>query len=181
LDWSGDEPTQSVAETVTVPLARLDWRGLSADEQANRLQALLQAARARGFDPAHAALMRVVLVRSGERAWRWFWTVHHLVCDGRSFPLVLGEVFARHDAQRAGHDVSLPPAPSFGAHCVIGLRARPTRGRRSGASGWPASSRSRPCRAWPGRRASACSWSARCPAALRCKRWCRRRAGRSTP
>ena len=107
--WEGlDEPLQVVYDRVPLPLRREDWRGTEEDERAARLAALLAADRARGIHPASAPLMRLTLVRMGERLHHLLWTHHHLLLYGWSAPLVLGEVMALYEAFRAGRPPRLP-------------------------------------------------------------------------
>jgi amino acid adenylation domain-containing protein len=49
-----------------------------------------------------------MLFRFAPDSHQLVWTFHHILLDGRSFPPVLDEVFARHAALRAGRAVSFP-------------------------------------------------------------------------
>lgn len=123
--WDGlEEPLQEPAELVEPPLLEEDLRG--KDSQA-ALRAWLRADRARPFDLSRAPLMRLALLRLGERSFACVWTVHHLVLDGRSFPQVLQEVFALYDGWRRGASPELPPAAAFAPH-VAALRRRDAAG-----------------------------------------------------
>ncbi len=112
--WVGvDDPVQELCDAVVLPVREEDWHDVAGEEQAARWAALLRTERERGIDLGQAPLMRLVLVRCGDAAWRFLWTVHHIVCDGRSFVLVLGEVFGRYDAARAGQVHAAAPPRSF--------------------------------------------------------------------
>ncbi len=67
----------------------------------------LQSDRLRGFDLTHAPLMRLALFRLGEAEYHLIWTLHHILLDGRSFPLLLQEVFARYEALCQGQTLTL--------------------------------------------------------------------------
>ena len=54
---------------VTLPWIQEDWRGVSAAEQPGRLEAFLQADRARGFELGQAPLMRCALLRIAEERY----------------------------------------------------------------------------------------------------------------
>ncbi len=95
-----DDPVQSVEARMDLPFDIEDWRGVPAATHDAKLEALLAAWRMDGFDLARAPLTRLALLRTGDAAWRMVWMVHHAVCDGRSFPLVLSQVLAHHDALR---------------------------------------------------------------------------------
>ncbi len=97
--WSGvNEPIQEVHRHVTLPWFEQDWRGESAAQQEKRLEAYLQADRRRGFELTEAPLMRLALFRVESADYQLIWTFHHALLDGRSFPLVLKELFAFYEA-----------------------------------------------------------------------------------
>ena len=107
-----DEPSQQAFQGLQLPLAQYDWRGLSEAEQVERHQTYLQCDRQRGFDLALAPLMRLALFRLGDAEYRLIWTFHHILLDGRSFTLLLKEVFDFYEAICQGQMVSLPaPRP----------------------------------------------------------------------
>jgi amino acid adenylation domain-containing protein/non-ribosomal peptide synthase protein (TIGR01720 family) len=107
------EPHQVVLREVPLPWRVEDWRGLEAASVADRSAALEAEEIARGFDPATAPLLRVVLARTGEAAWDMSWSTHHLLVDGWSWPVVFHDLAAFYAARREGRDVALPPAPRF--------------------------------------------------------------------
>src|SRR6266849_5084570 len=91
---------------------RLDWRDLAETNRRERFQALLGDDRTRGFDLAQAPLMRLVFVRAAEKEHWVLWTFHHALIDGRSWGLLLREVFAFYEAFSRAEDVKLPrPRP----------------------------------------------------------------------
>jgi amino acid adenylation domain-containing protein len=112
--WQGlEEPLQDVHRQVSLPIIQYDWRALSSHEQQARFTEFLQVDRQRGFDITIAPLMRLTSFRLGSEEHNVVWTFHHLLLDGRSFFLVLQEVFAFYEALRHGQEVqlSLPPPP----------------------------------------------------------------------
>ena len=100
--WRGevDRPLQLVYRQAELPLKILDWRG-RADSEAE-LAALAVEEHARGFDPAQAPLMRLLLVRISERTYRWIWTSHHILLDGWSTSQLLGEVLQSYAGSELG-------------------------------------------------------------------------------
>ncbi|MEE4300807.1 MAG: MupA/Atu3671 family FMN-dependent luciferase-like monooxygenase [Pseudomonadales bacterium] len=122
-----EEPAQEFLDDVFVPVRTEDWRQRSAESRTAALAALLDEDRARGFDLREAPCMRVTAVRTEDERWELLWTVHHMVCDGRSFPLVLSEVFAFHDAAGGHGTAPTHAAPSFAQH-VERLTAREDQG-----------------------------------------------------
>src|SRR3989304_4690287 len=87
-----DQPVQEVQAIVQCPLEQQDWRGLSNDEAETRWAAYVQADRQRSFDLGYAPIMRLAVFRLAEADYRFIWTFHHALLDGRSFLLILKEV-----------------------------------------------------------------------------------------
>ncbi|SEL61797.1 non-ribosomal peptide synthase domain TIGR01720/amino acid adenylation domain-containing protein [Roseateles sp. YR242] len=93
----GDQLLQWVARTAEVPLALLDWRG--QPDLPAALDARAREALATGLDLRHPPLLRLLLVRTGERRHHLIWTSHHLLLDGWSASSLMGEVLRRYDGQ----------------------------------------------------------------------------------
>ena len=108
---SPNEPIQVVHEWVRLPLEQQDWRSDSPQQQADRLTAYLKRDRQRGLDLTQSLtcepLMRFALFRVGDADYQFVWTFHHILLDGRSFPIVLQEVFAVYAAFCTGDELSL--------------------------------------------------------------------------
>ncbi|MDI1443592.1 non-ribosomal peptide synthase/polyketide synthase [Polyangium sp. 6x1] len=111
--WQGvPEPLQVVRHSVSFAMPRYDWSSLDAAEAEARWEALQREERAAGFELTCAPLARVALVRMpGGRTWM-LKTTHHILSDGWSMPVVLGELQAAYAAFRGGSRLVLPePAP----------------------------------------------------------------------
>lgn len=104
-----DQPLQEVQATVHCRLEQHDWRGLPADEGETRLAAFLQADRRRRFELDRAPLLRLTLIRLAEAEYRFIWTFHHALLDGRSFLLVLKEVQTYYVAFCQDQTIQLGP------------------------------------------------------------------------
>ena len=111
--WEGlEEPVQTVSRGIAVQMEHLDWRGLSAEEQAGRVAAFLERPWS-DLTLERAPLMRLALIRLDERIHRFVWRHHHLILDGWSTPLVIEEVFRTYDGLRSGRELPLEPAPHY--------------------------------------------------------------------
>ncbi|HVT17886.1 MAG TPA: non-ribosomal peptide synthase/polyketide synthase [Thermoanaerobaculia bacterium] len=107
--WEGlDEPTQVVCRGVELPWEELDWRGEAPAERGERLRALLDEDRRRGFELGEPPLTRLVLVRAAEGVWWLCWTYHHLLLDGWCLAHLFREVLALYDGERRGRPARLP-------------------------------------------------------------------------
>ncbi len=105
-----DEPMQVVRERVQVPWADLDWSALPAREHTDRLQAVLDEDRRRGFDLARAPLLHLTCIRLAPDRHQLVWSYHHIAVDGWSSVLILDQVWQHYRGQRSASE---SPAPSF--------------------------------------------------------------------
>ncbi|HEX2091764.1 MAG TPA: amino acid adenylation domain-containing protein, partial [Longimicrobiaceae bacterium] len=129
--WQGVErPVQVVRRQVELPFARHDWRDLSAGEREARMEGYLREDRTRGFDPAHAPLMRLALFRTGEAEHHLVWSFHQMTFDGWSLPLVLRDVVALYEAYTRGGDVRLVEARPYREYVAWLERQEPSAAER---------------------------------------------------
>ncbi|WNG58277.1 amino acid adenylation domain-containing protein [Archangium gephyra] len=112
--WEGlEEPLQVVMREARLPIRSEDWREVPPSEFEARFTAWIAEDRRQGFELERAPLLRLALLRVGERAWRIVFSYSHLVLDGWSMPLMLGEVFARYGAWVLDGARSWPEAPAY--------------------------------------------------------------------
>ncbi|UBF27777.1 amino acid adenylation domain-containing protein [Kovacikia minuta CCNUW1] len=112
--WQGlDSPVQRVHQQVQLPFVQQDWRGLANQEQAEHLNAYLQRDRQQGFELDQPPLLRFAIFQIAEAHYQFVWTFHHILLDGRSFPLILNEVFAFYEAICRGQDLQPVQPPSY--------------------------------------------------------------------
>ena len=112
--WEGlDEPVHVIRRNARPPFAFEDLSELDADEAERRLEAYFEEDLRRGFDLAIGPLMRIVLFRHSAQIHRVVWTHHHLILDGWSVQLLLGEVWAAYGAMGEGLDVELEAPGSY--------------------------------------------------------------------
>ncbi|SOU12844.1 linear gramicidin synthetase subunit C [Xanthomonas arboricola pv. fragariae] len=110
---AGEALQQVVLKQAPLQWRQEDWRGMDATTQQQCIDHLLASDRARGFDFAHAPLMRVTLVSLGEDRHLLVWSLHHVLLDGWSMPLVYRDVMACYRARIAGERPSLPVAVPY--------------------------------------------------------------------
>jgi amino acid adenylation domain-containing protein len=114
--WEGlDEPQLLVHSAGHVRIERASGDVTLAPEA--RISAFLSGDRERGVDLSRSPTMRLVVIdlrssEPGAHAEALIWTFHHALLDGRSFGLVLREVFARYD----GNEIDRRPPPAFRDH-----------------------------------------------------------------
>jgi amino acid adenylation domain-containing protein len=108
-----DQPLQVVRKQIALPWAEHDLSRLDAEAKVARIDEILRADHAQGFDPAKAPLMRVTLLRLGDGHWKMVWSFSHLILDGWSLPVVMSEVDTVYRALRVGKTPELPPVRPY--------------------------------------------------------------------
>ncbi|HYP38794.1 MAG TPA: amino acid adenylation domain-containing protein, partial [Chloroflexia bacterium] len=103
------EPLQVVHHReLRIPFALHDLAEMPTDELDGWIDNFLREDRNRGFNLSKAPLMRLTLLRTQDAAYQLIWSHHHLLLDGWSVSLILGEVFAFYAAILNGQEP--PPA-----------------------------------------------------------------------
>ncbi|MEV7791266.1 amino acid adenylation domain-containing protein [Streptomyces sp. NPDC087512] len=104
-------PVSVVPRAFDTPVVVHDLSALGEPERTERLAELDDAERSVRFDLASPPLLRFTVVRLADDRWRLMFACHHILLDGWSMPIVLGELFTLYGA-RADASV-LPPAAPF--------------------------------------------------------------------
>jgi amino acid adenylation domain-containing protein len=111
---SDDEPFQVVYRQVALPWRQHDWRSMSAVKQERQIEDFLREDRAQDFALSQAPLMRLTLLQLAEGTSRCVWSLHHLLLDGWSLPLLLEEVLQFYEAFHAGRELHLNASQPYG-------------------------------------------------------------------
>ena len=102
-----DQPLQAVYSKAQLELTEHTWRSLSKEEQQERLKTLAEDERNRGFDLETPPLLRVSVVRLGEKACRILVSYSHLLMDGWTSPMIISEALQTYGALARGVDLDL--------------------------------------------------------------------------
>ncbi|WP_327371811.1 non-ribosomal peptide synthetase [Streptomyces sp. NBC_01217] len=100
---------QIIAPRTELPWSKTDLTALPEHQQHEQLQHLLDKDRIHRFDMTTAPLLRFTLVRLAADRHVLVFTSHHILFDGWSLPLVIGELFTLYKQDSS----ALPPAPAF--------------------------------------------------------------------
>jgi amino acid adenylation domain-containing protein len=111
--FAADGEKQFVAPVGHIPLIFSDASSLDAQARDRAIGAAIEAQRGTPFDLANGPLARVHLVREAETSHVLVFAVHHLVCDGWSFAILLRELGALYTADRHGIEALLPDPMSY--------------------------------------------------------------------
>ena len=107
------DPVQAVHRQVPFSLTVVDLSGLSRQEAAEDLGALVKEERSTGIDPLKPPLIRVVLCKTGDEETHLIATFHSLVADERSILQLLTEVFELYRSFHQGSEPQLDSRDTF--------------------------------------------------------------------
>ncbi|HYR06203.1 MAG TPA: amino acid adenylation domain-containing protein, partial [Longimicrobium sp.] len=105
----GGRPVQKIAPTGSCALRIVDLEGVPAEDRAAHAGLLVAEESARAMDLATGPLFRAMLVRSGPEDHTLLLTMHHIVSDGWSLGVLVGEVAELYRAFSAGEPSPLAP------------------------------------------------------------------------
>ncbi len=108
LSWENLEtPVQIVNSEIKFNLNTEDWSHLTTEKQQEKFTHFLTEDRDKGFDFKEAPLMRLFICKLADCHYKMLWTFHHILLDGRSFTLILKEVFTIYQAKLKGENINL--------------------------------------------------------------------------
>ncbi|MFJ9033253.1 amino acid adenylation domain-containing protein [Streptomyces sp. NPDC102274] len=102
---------QVVPRHLELPWEEADLTGVPAPDREAALTRMLSADRELRFDLARPPLVRCTLARTGETRRTLILTMHHILVDGWSMPLLIADLFALYE--NGGDERALPPAPPY--------------------------------------------------------------------
>ncbi|WP_189893822.1 amino acid adenylation domain-containing protein, partial [Streptomyces xantholiticus] len=108
------EPVQLIPSELAPDWTYTDLSALPPADSAAQAARLVAEDRARRFDPARPPLIRFTLIGLGDGRHQFVLTAHHILIDGWSRALLLGELFELYGLFAKGDDESaLPPVTPY--------------------------------------------------------------------
>ena len=95
-----DEPVQIIPADPVAPWRYVELDGGADVDVDEQIQRVCAAERAAVGDLADQPAFRAALIRTAPDRHRFVLTNHHIVLDGWSMPILLGEIFASYHGQR---------------------------------------------------------------------------------
>jgi amino acid adenylation domain-containing protein len=112
--WERAEgPIQVVWKRLPIKIEQIDLCGVPPEGQQRQIE---RRARedGRGFDLRKAPLVRFTLVKISEDSRRFIWTLHHILTDGWSQPIVLRDLATLYEACARGEEAQLSRTRPYG-------------------------------------------------------------------
>ncbi|PYP82153.1 MAG: non-ribosomal peptide synthetase [Blastocatellia bacterium AA13] len=100
-------PTQEIHESGELGLEVIDLTKAEEGEREERLEELLAEEARRGFDLSRGPLIRARLMKEGEEEHVLMVNMHHIVSDGWSMEVMVGELAQLYEAFRDGKESPL--------------------------------------------------------------------------
>ena len=105
-------PLQVVYKDVDLPVELMDWRGVSAEQQQQKLKVMLAQERQEELAFNKAPIMRVRLIQLDEKRYQFVRSYHHILMDAWCFSLIMMDFLTYYRAFVKGEQVTLPkPRP----------------------------------------------------------------------
>jgi Condensation domain len=101
-----EPPVQVVVRSVQVPWTEIDLSDYSEEDRSSRLDRLMQDDWSTRFDLQSPPLLRFLLVKIDQTHYRLVLSNHHILWDGWSTSLVLGDLFALYASGGDGSGLS---------------------------------------------------------------------------
>jgi len=115
IHWHGlDQPHQMVCTSVAAKFGEIN----SSDSSVGEFEAFLRSDREAGIDLQRQEGGRLTLWRDADDSSRLIWTYSHVLVDGWSAALVLGEVAHCYAALRCGRSPALAPPRQIADHLM---------------------------------------------------------------
>jgi len=104
-------PVQAIAPTLSVPLSMMDLQLLPEGKQSTEVRRLATEEATRLFDLANGPLLRVTLLRLGEKSHVLLLVMHHIISDGWSLGIFIRELSALYESFSNEAPSPLPALP----------------------------------------------------------------------
>ena len=104
---SAEGPIQLVASELSIPLIQRDLRTIPPEQQLAEARRFARELAQHPFDLATGPLLRLALVRLGDREHLLISLIHHIIADGWSMGVFTRELAALYDAFRKGRSSPL--------------------------------------------------------------------------
>ncbi|MEO6228747.1 MAG: amino acid adenylation domain-containing protein, partial [Ferruginibacter sp.] len=95
-------PVQVVYKEIKLPIDVIDFRGKNEVEQIAAQKQFEEDDRTMGFNFERAPLLRISLLRLDENRYRMLWSSHHILFDGWSRSVMMGELLNIYESFTTG-------------------------------------------------------------------------------
>jgi amino acid adenylation domain-containing protein len=126
----------TVLDTIPIDLPLIDLSSQTSSVRATSLEQLIRADASQAFDLVAGPLVRCQLIKLEPNLHTLLFTTHHIVCDGWSANVLLGELAELYSAHCAGTPCTLPAPMSFREYALDQARWQQTPERAAVEAWW---------------------------------------------
>ncbi|WP_114789081.1 amino acid adenylation domain-containing protein [Niabella yanshanensis] len=116
--FSSDGAEVYLKRNAPLPLFTTDISALKPEEQEAFVGDFLKKEYEKPFDLEHDILFRVSLVKLSDTKHLLLFVIHHLICDGGSFDVIIREVSQLYNGFQLGHLPELDKAVKFSSYAL---------------------------------------------------------------
>ncbi|WP_346239112.1 amino acid adenylation domain-containing protein [Niabella insulamsoli] len=116
--FSADGTTMTVQASIDLPFYEQDISGQDDEAQSQFISRFLKDAYETPFDLEKDLLFRVHIIKLSEQKHLLFFVIHHLICDGGSFDVIIKEVGEIYNSYLTGSVPVLGEAVKFSAYAT---------------------------------------------------------------
>ncbi|MBZ5536433.1 MAG: amino acid adenylation domain-containing protein [Acidobacteriia bacterium] len=113
---------QQIATELMVELPFYDLSTIEPSQRDEQVAAMLAGEASKPFDLVHGPVLRARVVKLEDQRHVLMFTIHHIVCDGRSLALLLHDLGELYSAECQGLPSPLPPPRSLREYAQEGAR-----------------------------------------------------------
>ncbi|MDO6435458.1 condensation domain-containing protein, partial [Flavitalea sp. BT771] len=122
-------PVQCVYRNVELPFEVVDYRELGEEDQRPAVESFIKEEHGRGFDFDRPPLMRVTVILLGGGRHQLVWSIHHILVDGWSMPVLMEEVMDNYERLCEGREAGGGAEDNYGDYIRF-IRGRDEREER---------------------------------------------------
>jgi len=111
FDQVAEQPVQVIAPRLLLTIPVTDLRQLSAAERKAETQSLISRAARQNFDLSRGPLLSCAVLQLADQEYVWMLTMHHIITDGWSIGLFVGELTRCYEALSQGEPLNSVPLP----------------------------------------------------------------------
>jgi amino acid adenylation domain-containing protein len=119
MTFSGDGSTILIAKSIDLPFSVIDLAGLDSDNQDQKVAEHTKQSTNQLFNLQHGSLFSLKILKLDERDHLVIFTVHHIICDGWSFGIIMSEIAELYSALSKGIEHNLEQPEYFSEYAFL--------------------------------------------------------------
>ncbi len=119
ITYNGDSYSQNIFSSNEIPNVFYDYSTLSPENKLKEFKIFLENDLKIPIDLFCPPLMRIAILKFSHNDYRLVWTRHHIILDGASVELLIGELITIYQALLENKKWLLPQPPSYVNTCAV--------------------------------------------------------------